>query len=57
MKDVIRHEGEVLDYFEVIEVPEPDTSLHIMGGPPTETPDWIIASWKRAAAERDKPSS
>ena len=29
-----------------------DIELHWMSGPPIATPEWVIESWKRAAAFR-----
>ena len=31
---------------------DPDTELHAMSGPALPTPQWVVDSWKRAAAER-----
>lgn len=50
MIEIKIHQGYLFDMHEVVEKPEPDTSLHIMGGPPSETPQWVVDSWMRAAA-------
>jgi hypothetical protein len=30
-----------------------DTGLHSMSGPPLATPEWVIASWRKAVEERE----
>jgi hypothetical protein len=37
----------------VVPPADPETDLHWMQGPPIATPEWVIESWKKAAATRE----
>jgi hypothetical protein len=43
---------EFLEAVGVKRAEEPDTELHWMSGPEIPTPDYVLQSWKKAAADR-----